>query len=329
MISGSCFTCGSRGSTVCTMLLWPVGLSDGVSGGRSSLWSFSLSEHREGVVRSVSVDLVGHIRSGALALWREGCECDDGASKRLVPEVDELALDVDDCELDADDCELDAEVEACDVDANAEEPPVLFVRKKVVSRRLDGPAASYPASVSTPIAVQSAEHSPAASSNASRFLFSPMKIRAATPVSNDVSPKIAARLASLIPCPLELRVRSPPIVTSPAIDGGPIAPVSDDPPPTLRSRTVFISRRNAAILSDGRFSVGWPVLRVREAPPYAALLIGASTGGAVCLRLARAEARKFVPSPVVVVGACGRNSGGGGGGGGGGIMEAPLLFSAS
>ena len=69
-----------------------------------------------------------------------------------MPEVDELALDVDDCELDADDCELDAEAEAeaCDVDADADEPPVLFVRRNVVSRRLDGPAASYPQSASTP-----------------------------------------------------------------------------------------------------------------------------------------------------------------------------------
>lgn len=71
-------------------------------------------------------------------------------------------------------------------------------------------------------------------------------------------------------------------------------------PPTFRSLTLFISRKNAAILSDGILNVGCPVFRAR-APPYATLLIGASTGGAVGLRLARADAKKFEVSPEVVV----------------------------
>ena len=163
-------------------------------------------------------------------------------------------------------------------------------------------------------------YSPTGSSTASLFLFSPMKILAATPVSNDVSPMIAALLASLIPAPLLLRVRSP--AMSPAADaaksGGPIVPAGS---PTLRSLTLFISRKNAAILSDGTFTVGCPALRVR-----ATLLMGASTGGAVGLRLALADAKKLaVCLADEEFGTCMRVGGGGGGGGGGGIIPVPEL----
>lgn len=93
---------------------------------------------------------------------------------------------------------------------------------------------------------------------------------------------------------------------------------------TLRKRTVFISLKNAAILSDGTLTVGWPDLRVRPAM----LLMGASTGGTVGFRLARTEARNELAcrgppgrpiedmrGPVEK----GLDIGGGGGGGGGGI----------
>lgn len=173
-----------------------------------------------------------------------------------------------------------------------------------------------------------AHNSPLLSSTTLLFLFAPVSRLAATPRSNDLSPSVAAILALLIP--VEIVLRSNSLTPAPAalavLAGGPIdvLPVS---PPTRRNRTVFISRRNAAILSDGTLTVGCPVFFVRA--PYATLLIGASTGGSVRFRPARADARKFPLSPDSVEGACERNRGGGGGGGGGGGIMLLLFFNAS
>lgn len=113
--------------------------SEGVSGSLSSCddCSFSLSEHSDGVVRSVSaVEAVGHIRSGAFVLGRGGCVRGGAASKKLVRELavrpldeekDEFALEAEDWELEGSDWELEADG--------------LVSAGRFVSRLLEGPAA--------------------------------------------------------------------------------------------------------------------------------------------------------------------------------------------
>ena len=68
-----------------------------------------------------------------------------------------------------------------------------------------------------------------------------------------------------------------------------VAAPSSGPEPTFLRRAVLISLRNAAILSDGTLKVGWPCLFVAVRVSVAAL-IGASRGGEVWRRAARALA---------------------------------------
>lgn len=90
---------------------------------------------------------------------------------------------------------------------------------------------------------------------------------------------------SMSPAKKASRFRFSPILFSTVLNdlspgtyrGGGIALLSFSPVLTLRSRTVFISFKKAAILSDGTLTVGWPARRVRPA----AALIGASIGGVV------------------------------------------------
>ena len=132
----------------------------------------------------------------------------------------------------------------------------------------------------------------------------------------------------------ESRFRFSPIILSTALNdrspgiyrGGGIDLLSLSPMLTLRRRTVFISFKKAAILSVGTLTVGCPALRVLPA----AALIGASTGGTVGLRLARADARnEFARATLGVQGALNNLTvGGGGGGGGGGFVANEVSFRA-
>jgi hypothetical protein len=102
-------------------------------------------------------------------------------------------------------------------------------------------------------------------------------------------------------------------------------PISAGALKTLLSRTLFISLRNAAILSAGTPIVGCPTrFAVNDK------LMGASTGVPACRRFAR---RPTKDSSVVagVVGIRGRTRGigsGGGGGGGGYPVVGPAACAA-